>query len=179
MKRGLLVLSIILFSISAATASIVPDKIEFYYIMGYDDLRLALEQEGVDYEKDGRTIILDYDDFYVSVYEDHFEMNCKEVNDVCMDGRTLEVVLEDLEHWNTFDLSKDDKETIASLYRANIQVRHIEKRDLYFVKMKAAFLSFLGKLFCTNYEEIIECNNDWCSLEVLKSSECSPELDDY
>ncbi|OGI16070.1 hypothetical protein A3K63_02250 [Candidatus Micrarchaeota archaeon RBG_16_49_10] len=177
MKKVLVPLLAFIFSFSMAYAAVVPDRIEFYYQMNFDDLRLALEKEGADYEKRGNAIILDYGDFYVSVTQDRLEMNCKEVDTVCMDGRSLQTVLEDLEKYDTFDLSKEEKETIAGLYSANVVIRSYDKKDLMFSKVKSAFLKLLGKLFCTNYERILECNGAWCSLEILKSKECAPEFE--
>lgn len=169
MKKKLLVLLLVsLFLVSIVNACVFPNKLELTYPMNV----VALKSMKTDHSMLGENVLIEYDDFLLTVNENGAIITCKEVFIDCIDNSTFQSVLEDLEDWNAYDLSKEDKDTIANLYQPNIIIRKLENKDLIIVKFKGFVMSLFAKIFCVDYEEILTCENEWCSLETIKSEKC-------
>jgi len=171
-KKSIIVPMMILISISVVYACVFPNRVEFYHPMDFDVLKSVLKTEKQKHRILNETVLIYYNDFILSVNENSATVTCKKVMTECMDESDFRDVLEDLEDWNAYDLSKEDKDNIAELYQPNIIIRKLDKGKLLAVKIKGGILKFLGRLFCTNYEKVLVCREEWCAIQVLKSEKC-------
>lgn len=171
--RKILLITIIFLSMSLVKACIFPDKVDFVYPMNVEMLKATNKNHQLLDE----VVMIEYDDFVLTVEDSRATITCKEVLSECIDNSTFRSVLEDLETWNAYDLSKEDKDTIASLYQPNIIIQKLENKDLFLLKFKSFIMRIIGKIFCTNYERVIECKGEWCSLEMLQSENCPAGLE--
>jgi len=176
MKKEILFLLGVLVCLSVSYACIFPDTFGFYHPIDMVILKTELKSERIDFSEVDKNIVLNYDDFILEINENGVEISCKEVFTSCMDSSDFRELLNDLEDWEAFDLSKEEKDTIAGLYQENGFVRKIDKKDFFAVKIKTFMMKVFGKLFCTNYEEIVECKENWCILERVKSDRCDVAL---
>jgi len=160
-----------LLSITIVEAQIL-STVEFYHPMDIDMIKIGLEDEDQKYEIVNESLIIHYKDFLVIVKKDGAFIACNTLMSDCLDNSTFRSVLQDLEDWNAYDLSKDDKDTIASLYRPGVIIRRMNTQDLLFLRIKGFIGRLLGKMFCVNYEKSISCKDEWCALELVRSDGC-------
>lgn len=171
MKKILLIM-IFLLSFSLANACILPDNVELVHEM---DLEM-LKATNTNHEILNEVVLIEYDDFVLTVEESRATITCREVLTDCFDDSDFRSVLDDLENWNAYDLSKEDKDTISSLYQPKVIIKKLESKDLFLLKFKNLIKKIIGMVFCTNYEEVIECDGEWCSLEELNTASCPVAL---
>jgi hypothetical protein len=171
MKIRILLIGVVLLflSFNLAYACIFPDKTELFYPMNIAQVEKNIDR---DFEKIDGNILIDYDSYRVVINKNSMTVECKVPIFRCVDNKTYRKILEDLENWNAYDLSKEDKDTIASLFGRNVIIRKLEKIDVLRIKIKSMILRFIGKLFCVSYENIVKCKNNWCSLKLNKSESC-------
>jgi len=155
---------IIALVLSSVAACVFPDRIELWYPINVTKLK---ENEYFNYG-----VIKEYEDFFVSVSTDGLRIVCTKKYFNCIDNTTFRNLLDEMENYGAFDLSKEDKDSIASLFERNVIIKRMKKVDLLKIKIKELIMRFLGKLFCVNYEKLKACNNEWCSLTVEKSDKC-------
>lgn len=172
MNKKIIVISLIIFSFSIVYGCVSPDNIQFQYPIDLD----SLKESGKFVKISSKELEKDYVDYVVGVNENGVIISCKEIGNNCLDQDLFRKVLQDMEDLKAYDLSKEDKNTISSLFEVNVILREIPKQKIIGVKLKSAILEFLGKIFCTRFEKIIECSGNWCSLQELQSEEC-PALD--
>lgn len=173
MRRILLIFILFtLISVTLVSACIFPDSFEFYYPINFEKVKFEIKNLDLDYEIINNTILLDYNEFTLGISNESVVTNCKQPIINCLDNSTLRSILDDLESWGAYDLSKQDKDTIASLYERNIIIRQLEKKDLIKLKIKGFISKIIGKFICTNYEKVNKCINNWCSLKLIKSKGC-------
>ncbi len=172
MNKKIIFISIMLILITVVNACVFSDKVEFYHPMDLDVLKLVIKSEKQKHEILNNTVLIYYNDFILSVNENSAIVTCKEVRTECMDDLDFRDILDDLEDWNAYDLSKEEKNNIAELYQSNIVIKRLSKENLLIVKIKSGVLKLLGRLFCVNYEKVLECKEDWCGIQVLKSEKC-------
>jgi len=168
MFKKIIILSLILFSFSFVYARVLPNTIHIHYPIDLDNLKTAGEFVKISSEE----LEKKYDDYTIGVNENGVIITCNEVGTECMDKDSFRKILDEMEDLDVYDLSKEQKDTIAGLYKPNNIVKNIPKSKVYGVKIKAGILEFLGQIFCTHYEVVEECNNDWCSLKEHTSEEC-------
>ncbi len=172
MKRISLLLGILI-SISVAYACVFPYKVEIFIQTDMNSLKDGLISMDRDFTLDGATMMIDYDTFQVSVIPEGVAIVCNEATVDCINNATFRSILQELEDLNAYDLSKEDKDTMTSLYQKDMVVRNLDAKDVLITKLKAFLLKFLGKFICTNYEEVIECSGDWCTLERVVGESCA------
>lgn len=170
MKRKIL-LTVVLFLLSSnlVYACIFSDKIEFFYPMNVAQAEKNIDR---DFEKVGGSMLIDYNNYRIVINRDSMIVECKVPIFRCIDNKTYRKILENLESWNVYDLSKEDKDTVASLFDRNTIIRKLEKIDILRIKIKTMILRFIGKFFCVSYENIVKCKANWCTLRLEKSESC-------
>ena len=164
-----IVFVVLLLSFSIAYACISPDNIKFVYPI---DLS-ALKESGKFVKISSNELEKDYTDYIIGVNENGLIVTCKKIGDSCLNKDLFRKVLQDMEDMHAYDISKEDKDTIASFFKIGVTVKEIPKEKIIVVKLKNKILEFLGKIFCTRFEKIIECNGNWCSLQEIKSEKCT------
>ena len=169
MLRKMIVVLLIFLSFSFVYARVLPDTIQLHYPMDLDPLKITGEFVKIS----SKELEKSYDDYTIGVNENGIIITCNEVGTVCLDESTFRKILDDLEDFNAYDLSKEQKDLIASLYKPNVIIKNIPKGKVFGVKIKAKVLEFLGQMFCTHYEIVQECDSDWCSLQEYMSEECA------
>ena len=169
MIKKIIVVSLLLISFSVVYARVLPDTIQFHYEIDLDPLKMTGKFVKISSKELEKT----YDDYTVGINENGLIITCNEVGVDCMDEETFREILDDMEDEGAYDLSKEDKDIIASLYQPNVIIKGIPKKKVFGVKIKAKIMEFLGQIFCTHYEIVQECNNDWCSLREYMSEECA------
>ncbi len=160
---------IFLLSISFAYARVLPNTVQFHYPIDLDTLKIT----GKFVKISGKELEKSYDDYTVGVNENGIIITCNEVGTACLDESTFRKILDEMEDLDVYDLSKEQKDIIASLYKSNVIIKNIPKGKVYGVKIKASFLKFIGQMFCTHYEVVQECREDWCSFQELMSEKCA------
>lgn len=149
-------------------ACISPENVQFHYTVDLD----ALKESGQFTKMSNKELQKEYKTFVVGANEKGIIISCKQIGDNCLDSDVIKDVLQKMENLRAFDLSKEDKDTISSLYEPHAIIKEIPKQKVFGVKLKARLMQVIGKLFCTHYEELIKCQGKWCSLKEMQSEEC-------
>jgi len=169
MIKKIVFVLLVLVSFSLAYARVLPDAIQLHFPIDLDPLKITGEFVKIN----NKELEKAYDDYTIGVNENGIIITCNEVGTACLDESKFRKILNDLEDFNAYDLSKEQKDVIASLYKPNIIIKNIPKGKVFSVKIKAKVLEFLGQVFCTHYEIVQECDSDWCSLQEYMSEECA------
>jgi len=169
MIKKIVVIGLILLSFGIVVARVLPNTIQFHYEIDLDPLKATGEFVKISSKELEKT----YDDYTIGVNENGIIVTCNEVDVNCLDDDVFRKILDDMEEFGAYDLSKEDKDIIAGLYKPNVIIKEIPKRKVFGVKLKAKILEFLGQIFCTHYEVIQECKGNWCSLREYMSEECA------
>jgi len=169
MIKKIIVGMIMLISLSVVYARVLPDTIQLHFPIDLDPLKITGEFVKIS----SKELEKSYDDYTVGINENGLIITCNEVADYCLDESEFRKILDNMEDYGAYDLSKDEKDTIANLYQPNVIIKNIPKRKVIGVKIKAKILEFLGQIFCTHYEIIQECTEEWCSLKEYMSEECA------
>jgi len=167
-KRMVIVL-IVLLSIGAVQARVLPNTVQFHYPMELDPLKMT----GNFVKISSKELEKSFEGYTVGINENGLIITCNSVNTDCMDKDTFREILDDMEKEGAYDLSKEEKDTIANLYQPNVIIKEIPKKNVIGVKIKSKVLEFIGQIFCTHYEIVQECQGDWCSLTEHMSEECA------
>ena len=167
MMKWILIVVIVSLVIASVNACIFPDKVELWYPINIEKLSGSDEFEIVN-----NALVKEYDEFLVSVSKEGIRVVCTKKYFNCLDNETFRVLLDEMESYGAFDLSKEDKDTIASLFERNVIIKKLERKDLLRVRVKEFIMRFLGRFFCVNYEKVKVCKGGWCSLTVEKSNRC-------
>jgi hypothetical protein len=154
---------------SVVDARVLPTTVQFQYPMELDPLKGSGKFVKISSSELEKT----YDDYTIGVNENGFMVTCNDVDVNCLDEDVFRKILEEMESFGAYDLSKEDKDVIANLYKPNVIVKNIPKKNVFGISLKAKILEFLGQIFCTHYEIIQECKGDWCSLKEYTSEECA------
>jgi len=169
MNKKLMIGLLVLLSFVGVYARVQPNTVQLHYPMQLDPLKMSGEFVKLNSKELEKT----YDDYTIGVNENGMIITCNSVDEDCIDKEEFRDILEEMEEYEAYDLSKDQKDTIASLYQPNIIIKEISQKKLIWVKVKAKLLQFLGQIFCTHYELVQECSEDWCSLNEYMSEECA------
>ncbi len=172
MKKLLIPFIFILFS-SIAYACISPDKIQFYYPININELKESLDNYDINYEIVNDSIIVNYSNRYAIIgNKNAVTVLCRDPMFDCIDKSEFESIIKNLEKWNAYDLSKEDKENIASLFKRNVIIRKIDRTAIWGFKIKNLLSRYIGNFLCINYEEIQECKGVWCSSIEFSGKAC-------
>jgi len=171
MKKVLIPL-IFLLSFGLVSACVFPDQIKFYYPIDLDDLKESFDQEKIDYTIVDNTVLIQEDEYSMSINDNVVSIVCKDPMFECIDEADFEDIINNLEDWDAYDLSKDDKENIAALFDKNIVIRKIDKTAIWGTKIKNIFLKYVGKVICVTHEQVQECKDVWCSLTEIRGEAC-------
>lgn len=158
---------VVLIVLSTVHACILPDKVELWYDINVE----RLEKSG-EFKKVDNALVKEYDEFLVSVAQNGIRIVCTKKYINCLSNETFRSLLDEMESYGAFDLSKEDKDTITSLFERNVIIRKLEKKDLLRVRIKEIIMRFLGRFFCVSYQKVKVCKDEWCSLTVEKSNRC-------
>ncbi len=169
MIKTIIFVSLLIISLSVVYARVLPNTVQFQNPIDLD----ALKATGEFAKISSKELEKKYDDYTVGVNENGVIVTCNDVDVNCLDEDMFRKILEDMEDFGAYDLSKEEKDVIAGLYKPNVIVKNIPKRNVFGAKLKAKILEFLGQIFCTHYETIQECKGDWCSLKEYMSEECA------
>ena len=164
-----MIIGLVLLSFGIADARVLPDTVQLHYPIDLDPLKIS----GNFVKLSSKELEKKYDDYTVGINENGLIITCNQVGTECLDKAEFRKVLDDMEKEGAYDLSKEEKDAIAGLYQPNVIIKDIPKKSLIGVKIKAKFLEFIGKIFCTHYEVVQECSGDWCSLQEHMSEECA------
>lgn len=159
----------LLLSVSIVYARVLPNTIQFHYPMELDPLKMT----GNFVKVTSKELEKSFDDYTVGINENGLIITCNEVGTACMDEKTFRKILDDMEKEGAYDLSKEEKDIVAGLYEPNVIIKEIPKKKVIGVKIKTKIMEFLGQIFCTHYEVINQCEDDWCSLNEHMSEECA------
>lgn len=170
--KKLIIPLIFCLSISVAFACILPDQTKFYYPIDLDDLKDSLRDEKIEHTVIDNDVLIQKNEYSISISDNLVSIVCKDPMFDCIEEAEFEDIINDLEDWKTYDLSKDDKDNIASLFDKNVVIRKIDKTAVWGVKVKNLFLKYTGKLLCVNHEEVKECKDVWCSLTEYRGEAC-------
>ena len=146
------ILGIIISLFTLVNACLFPDKVELWYPMDMEKLNRSGEFMLVN-----NALIKDYGEFMVSVSKGGIRISCTRRYFDCMSNETFRSLLDEMEDYGAFDLSKDDKDTIASLFEMNVIIRKLDRKDMLKVRIKEFIMRFIGKFFCVNYEKLRIC----------------------
>ncbi|MBD3155855.1 MAG: hypothetical protein GF368_04320 [Candidatus Aenigmarchaeota archaeon] len=169
MNKKMIIGLLIVLSFTLVEARVQPDVIQFHYPIQLDPLK----ESGEFVRLSSKELEKVYDDYSIGLNENGMIITCNSVDEECIDKEKFRKVLEEMEDYDAYDLSKDQKDTISSLYQPNLIVKEIPKKKLIGVKIKARLFQFIGQLFCTHYEVVHECVDDWCSVKEYMSEECA------
>ncbi len=171
MKKLLIPLIFILFS-STAYACIFPDQTQLYYPIDMEELEDSLYDYDIDYDTINNSIIIDYDEYVLTASKNVVTVLCRDPMFNCIDEDEFEDIVKNLEKWDAYDLSKEDKENIVSLFNRNVIIRKIDKTAIWGFKIKNLLSRYIGNFLCVNYEEIQECKDIWCSSIEFRGKVC-------
>jgi len=158
---------------NVVSACVFIDKIEFYHPLDVDQLEKNVDTRFI---KVNKTLIINYDEYSLHIDENGFVIKCKDPMFNCVNNKTYKKILERLEDWKAYDLSKEDKEDVSYLVGMNVVLRKLSNTELLKIKMRSVISKFFGNIFCISYEKIIQCKNSWCSLRIERSSKCKYSL---
>ncbi len=169
MIRKLIVGLIVFFSFFGVYARVQPNVIQLHHPMELDPLKMSENFVKIS----SKELEKSYDDYTIGINENGMIITCNEVDVECLSQGEFRRILDDMEDEGAYDLSKEQKDVIANLYQTNVIIKEIPKRKLIGVKIKSRILQFLGQIFCTHYEVVQQCHEDWCSLREYMSEECA------
>jgi hypothetical protein len=169
MTKKIILGLVILFCLTVVYSRTLPNTVQFHYPMELDPLKISGNFVKISSKEVEKT----FEDYTVGINENGLIITCNKVDEECMDKEAFRQILDDMEEEGAYDLSKEQKDTIASLYQPNVIIKEIPKKKLIGVKIKAKVLEFIGQIFCTHYQVVQECTEDWCSLVEHMSEECA------
>jgi len=167
MMKWILTVITVSLVIASVYACVFPDKVELWYPINIEKLN-----ESNEFKIINNALVKEYDEFIVSVSKEGVRIVCTKEYFNCINNKTFRTLLDEMESYGAFDLSKEDKDTIASLFERNVIIKKLERKDLLRVRVKEFIMRFLGRFFCVNYEKVKACKDEWCSLTVEKSNRC-------
>ena len=121
MIKKIIVGMIMMISLSVVNGRVLPNTIQLHYPMELDPLKMSgnfVKISSKDLEKT-------FDDYTVGINENGLIITCNEVGTACIDEKDFRKILDDMEKEGAYDLSKDEKNVIASLYQPNIIIKNI------------------------------------------------------
>jgi len=153
-------------------AYIFPDRTEFYYPMNITAMKIRLDDLDKDYDYINGTIVIEEDDYRLTVSNTSAVVECKEPIIGCINPSHYRVILDDLESWKAFDLSKTEKDIISGFYGRNVVIKKMGMKEYILTVIRSGIMSILGKFFCVSYEVVTRCIDDWCGMNVIHSEKC-------